>query len=278
MSLARLTTATLLAVSSTLVILFAPTWLVGAALGLFVALGAWEWARLVGYGVPWIRGAFVVTVSGLGGVALWAGEMQGQQFLLLAASGWWLWTAFRLGRRAGSPGCRGETLGTRASILALAVGVMVLVPPWVALTTYHGLVPAGPQWVLYGLALVWIADSAAYLVGHALGRTPLAPRLSPNKTREGFLGGVVACLIWAVGSALWLVDPARLPAVIGISLLAVGFSLVGDLFESKLKRQAGLKDSGNLLPGHGGILDRIDSTTAAMPVFFLGASAMGVTG
>lgn len=146
----------------------------------------------------------------------------------------------------------------RSSALFLA-GFVVLVPASLAMATLE------PRQLLAVLALVWVADSAAYFVGRALGRRKLAPSISPGKTWEGALGGVAGALVWAIICRRIFEDVAWTPYLAAAAILAA-VSIVGDLFESAAKRRAGVKDSGALLPGHGGILDRIDSATAVLPL------------
>ena len=156
-----------------------------------------------------------------------------------------------------------------------AVGLVVLVPAGLAMATL-GALP-----VLMVLGLVWIADTAAYLTGRAFGRRKLAPAISPGKTWEGVAGALVASIIYAIiwaqfdpGLAALVRGAAWLPYLAGAVLLCA-VSVAGDLFESAAKRRAGVKDSGRLLPGHGGVLDRIDSATATLPVALLLMQAMG---
>ena len=140
-----------------------------------------------------------------------------------------------------------------------AAGFAVLVPAALAMVRLEPLV------VLLALVLVWIADSAAYFVGRAWGRRKLAPAISPGKTWEGVGGGLIGATLYAIIIAFFT-DPGAWLALVVTALLLGMVSIVGDLFESAVKRQAGVKDSGSLLPGHGGILDRIDSATAALPL------------
>lgn len=140
-----------------------------------------------------------------------------------------------------------------------AAGFAVLVPAGLAMVRLEPLV------VLLVLVLVWIADSAAYFVGRAWGRRKLAPAISPGKTWEGVAGGLIGATLYAIIIAFFT-DPGAWLALVVTALLLGMVSIVGDLFESAMKRQAGVKDSGSLLPGHGGILDRIDSATAALPL------------
>jgi phosphatidate cytidylyltransferase len=161
--------------------------------------------------------------------------------------------------------------------LALFCGVPVLVPSFVALArlqiTTQGFA-RGPQIVLWLLLLVFAADIGAFFAGRSMGRRKLAPRVSPGKTWEGALGGLLMVALVAWGGAAYFDLPLGTAVAFGC---AVGvFSIVGDLTESMFKRAAGLKDSGALLPGHCGILDRIDSVTAAAPLYALGLFGSGV--
>jgi phosphatidate cytidylyltransferase len=156
---------------------------------------------------------------------------------------------------------------------ALVVGAVVLLATWVALVDLQAY---SPWLVLAAMAVVWIADTAAYFAGRRFGRRKLAPAISPGKTWEGVYGGLVAVAAYAVVLAL-VRFPAPLPAwgvavFVAALMLLAGVSVVGDLFESLMKRQAGVKDSGSLLPGHGGVLDRVDALLAAMPLAALAAA------
>ncbi|MFU9135934.1 phosphatidate cytidylyltransferase [Erwinia tasmaniensis] len=156
--------------------------------------------------------------------------------------------------------------------LRLLFGLLTIIPFfWGMLTLrqYHYDADhfAGAWWLLYVMLLVWGADSGAYMFGRLFGRHKLAPKVSPGKTWEGFLGGLVTSLVIAWLFRLW--TPLNVPIVtlLSCTVVAALASVLGDLTESMFKREAGIKDSGNLIPGHGGILDRIDSLTAAVPVF-----------
>jgi phosphatidate cytidylyltransferase len=160
----------------------------------------------------------------------------------------------------------------RARWLAALTGLLVLVPTWLALVELRNI---GPLLLLLLMSVAWISDTAAYFAGRRFGRHKLAPSISPGKTWEGILGAVLAVSLYA---ALWsLVWQAQFPHALksmrfgtfGMLLflwLLTVLGVYGDLFESALKRQAGVKDSGAMLPGHGGVLDRIDALTAVLPV------------
>ncbi|MFQ6371262.1 phosphatidate cytidylyltransferase [Shewanella sp. YIC-542] len=152
-------------------------------------------------------------------------------------------------------------------------GQLTLMPAFASFIALKSLsTPAQPYWggilVLLVMLVVWAADSGAYFVGKAVGRVKLAPRVSPGKTLEGFLGGLLTTLV-VVGGIMYFSPEQELGLIIGVVLLTALASALGDLSESMFKRVAQVKDSGTLLPGHGGVLDRIDSLTAALPVFTL---------
>lgn len=162
---------------------------------------------------------------------------------------------------------------THARVFKLAAATFAVVPAWCALALLHN---DDPAWLLLVLMTVWATDSGAYFAGRAFGKRKLAPRISPNKTVAGLVGGAVAGVSVATLGA-WLIGTSvsQLPLVALVALVTVLFSVVGDLFESMLKRHVGAKDSGNLIPGHGGIMDRVDSVLAALPVFALGKIWLG---
>jgi phosphatidate cytidylyltransferase len=196
--------------------------------------------------LAWLYGA----IAGLAVIALFAAGNRAARDTFLLGSVFWLiavplWLA------------RGVTPQARAALVAS--GFLVIVPAALALTW----LPA--REVLAVLILVWVADTAAYFFGRTWGRRQLAPSISPAKTWEGALGGVGGALAYAIILAAFAARSAWAPLLAAAALLGV-ISIVGDLFESAAKRQAGVKDSGALLPGHGGILDRIDSATAALPL------------
>jgi phosphatidate cytidylyltransferase len=130
---------------------------------------------------------------------------------------------------------------------------------------------AGPQWLMYGLMLVWVADIGAYFSGKRFGKNKLAPAISPGKTREGLYGAVASVSVYTVIAAYYFgLDIITAANLLLLAVVLTLVSVAGDLYESILKREHGVKDSGTILPGHGGMLDRIDSVLAAMPVFMVG--------
>jgi phosphatidate cytidylyltransferase len=259
-----LTAAVLIALALAVVLLLPPVATV-IALTLVVLAGAWEWSAFLRAPQGLVRALYVAIVAGLLPLAwrLTAGP-EGLAIVISVAVAWWiialLWVIF-------AP--------RRASRWAAALaGWLALVPCWVALLRLRLDLARGAQWMLFVLILVWVADVGAFFVGRRFGKMRLAPDVSPGKTWEGVLGGaVVSALVAVIGSRWFGIPPLFF---VPLCLAAVAFSVVGDLTESLLKRFAGVKDSGTLFPGHGGVMDRIDSVTSAAPVLFFGLLALGV--
>jgi phosphatidate cytidylyltransferase len=263
----RVITALILAPLVLSAIFFVPHPVTAAVLGVLVVLGAWEWSAFPGFTRASTRLAYAALV-GAATLALWliGVDDTALDVILLLAVLWWvlalLWIAFFPGRVN--------------RIAAALAGPVVLIPAWFALVRLHahGPAPDGPQLLTFLLLLVVAADVGAYFAGRAFGQHKLAPRVSPGKTWEGVGGGFAGASALAVGGAFWF-ELQLLPFVL-LCVFVVGVSVVGDLTESLFKRHAGVKDSGSLLPGHGGILDRIDSLTAAAPFFLLGMQYLGL--
>ena len=237
------------------IVLFLPPPAFHAALLLVVAAGAWEWSRLAGLSPVPVHAA--VAVASLA-VVLVSGAVPWGAFAWVGVA-WWLAALAAIVR------FRGPVPSRAPGRPALAIaGWLVLVPAGAALAEVHA-GPDGPALAMTLLAVVWAADTGAWFIGRRFGRTRLAPHVSPGKTWEGVAGGVVAGTATGAAAAWWLglAWSDLLPA----AALASGASVVGDLYESVAKRRAGVKDSGRLLPGHGGVLDRIDGLTAAAPVY-----------
>ncbi|MDP8986701.1 MAG: phosphatidate cytidylyltransferase [Pseudomonadota bacterium] len=229
---------------------------------------AWEWAGFGGLRGPGARIAYTAAIAGLLAISWrWCLDAAHLFTLLMLASAWW---AIALSYLIVAP-------VRHRPALALLCGIPVLVPAFTALSRVQ-VAPfgfaRGPDMVLWMLLLVFAADIGAFFAGRRWGRHKLAPRVSPGKTWEGAIGGLAGVALTALIGALHF----GLPLAAGVAFgCAVGiYSVIGDLTESMFKRGAGLKDSGNLLPGHGGILDRIDSVTAAAPLYALGLVGAGV--
>ncbi|WGI25932.1 phosphatidate cytidylyltransferase [Halomonas alkaliantarctica] len=236
----------------------------GGAFALFTALivllATWEWANLAGVTRSAQRAQLVAVMAVLMVVMWLIGAATSIWPLWLSAAGW-LVNLYWVTRYPAA----GEQW--QATARRLAMGLWVLLPCWVGFNVLRDI---GMVWLLFVLLLVWCADIGAYFVGRNWGKRKLAPHVSPGKSWEGVYGGLAATAILAILFALWL----PLGLVGGIALILITAvvtlaSVLGDLLESMLKRHRNIKDSSQLLPGHGGVLDRIDSLTAAIPLFAL---------
>jgi phosphatidate cytidylyltransferase len=263
----RILTASVLGVALLLVLFGLPVygsvWVFAAVVG----WAAWEWSAFGALRGRAARLTYAVAMVALMSLSWsWTRNPAHLLALLRMACVWWLlaflWLAF-------AP-------GWHRPWLVLLCGVPVLVPTFIALARMQIAARGfarGPEMVLWMLLLVFAADIGAYFAGRSLGRHKLAPRVSPAKTWEGAIGGLAAVALVSLIGTLHFGAPPILGVLFGC---AVGiFSVIGDLCESMFKRAAGLKDSGSALPGHGGILDRIDSVTAAAPLYALGLFGAG---
>jgi phosphatidate cytidylyltransferase len=254
-------------------ILFLPTSALAAIFGVFVLQGSWEWSKLAGLQHVIQRTAYVF-ITAISLLFAWKGmnnSLSVSQVFYIAL----FWWAVALVWVFNPALCKAHHLVARS--IKLLAGLLVLIPAWLAVVFLHQSGPLGPQYLIYGLALAWVADSGAYFAGKRWGRHKLAPSVSPGKTIEGALGAVVLVLLYAILSSFYfeLQGQVRTSFII-LGLILVPVSILGDLFESLLKRHSGFKDSGTLLPGHGGVMDRIDSLTAILPLYALGMLFMGL--
>ncbi|MDH3589268.1 MAG: phosphatidate cytidylyltransferase [Gammaproteobacteria bacterium] len=251
----RFATAMLVIVPLAAIIFFTPRIYGVLLLSFMVLAGAWEWGGFFPKMNKPLRVAYVALI-GIGMLIAWFGGGTAVMPVLWVAMVWWLF-AFAWVLRFPTP---------VPVLLVLFGGLFVLVPGWLALARLH--MQLGPQWLTFFFFVIAAADTGAYFSGKAFGRTRLAPKVSPGKTWEGALGGLVFVLLIAVAGAYWF----GWSPIFMISLcLAVALaSVIGDLTISMFKRHAHLKDSGSLFPGHGGVLDRIDSMSAGAPLFVIG--------
>ena len=256
---ARVITALFLVAGFLAVLFFLPPTPAGVVFAVVAALGGWEWA-----GLMQVAGRRRIVFGGLlFGLCLLFWTRPGDGFVLLWALATLFWLVF-------AP----LWMRLRWSAACATLGLVILLPTWAALVALH---QRSPLLLLAVMALVWVADIAAYFSGRAFGRHKLAPQISPGKTWEGVAGAIVGVMIYGMLVAPYLPvvrDIDRL-VLAGCLLLLTALSVLGDLFESFAKRQAGLKDSSQLLPGHGGILDRIDSQTSTLPMVALGLYLVG---
>lgn len=277
MTRTRLLAALVMAPLAIAAVLLLPTpWMAALSAAAFL-VGLWEWLRLTDIEDPIARGVLLVVNLLLMVALVWAsrsasgGSLVLFQIMTMIGVGWWCLAALWLRHYDFA-----SDHATHARVFKLAAGTLSVIPAWCALALIHAGQPHGNRWLLLALCIVWAADSGAYFAGRRFGRNKLSPRISPNKTVEGLIGGVAAGMLLAlIAAPLAGASVKQLPYIAIVAIWTILFSVVGDLFESLLKRHVGVKDSGHLIPGHGGVLDRIDSVLAALPVFALGQLLFG---
>lgn len=274
----RVLTAAVLAPLVILAILLLPDLWFALLWGIAIAVCAWEWSDLAGLATLPARGAFVaICVGAMTSYQQWAGETE--EWLAWPVVAWWF--VFSLLVRKIPAKLVAIQYPMAARLLA---GFFILVTAWILMVwTRHNL---GPVQTLYLFLLVWLADVAAYFTGKRWGFTKLAPEISPGKTVEGLYGALAAVAAYALVTGGILValgqgsftsfNPVQLLDLAMLSIVTLVVSVVGDLFESLAKRVRGVKDSGAILPGHGGLLDRLDSLIAAVAVFYAGSKMLGI--
>jgi len=269
----RILTALVLIPAVVASILLLPNTVLSAILGGVVLIGAFEWARMSGMESTWQRIVYVIITAALMVlIELLRSQQQLVDILLLIGAFWWL--AALIGLFTVKP--KDPLSSGQLSMLQAFVGFIVLIPSWLALIEIHAR-DAGPGLLLFLMILIWVADTGAYFSGRRWGRVKLAPNISPGKTREGVFGALIGAVLCAIALHYWgVLNEAGLVSIMLLCVVTSIFSVVGDLFESLFKRRRGMKDSGSILPGHGGVLDRIDSLTAAGPVFIVGLQMVGV--
>jgi phosphatidate cytidylyltransferase len=256
-------------------VLFLPSNMLAAAIGLLMMVGLWEWSLLAGLSSIVARAAYVAVNALLLAALAWKSgpELAPIKLVALLGVAWWLLVPLWLLRFDFAQERKPWTVA-----LKLFAGSAGVIPAWAAIYWLHhggaGLGHAsaqGPTWTMFVLLVIWAADTGAYFAGSRWGRRKLAPRISPGKSWEGLFGGLFLSLLLAtLAMPVLRLSWSQLPQLLMLVMVTVLISIAGDLFESLVKRHAGAKDSSDLIPGHGGVLDRIDSLLAALPVFVLG--------
>jgi len=273
----RVITALILAPLFVWCVIALPTTYISLLFAAMITVGATEWMRLMGEPAVIGKYKFIGLIWLLMVLSAWVSQHTMLFYLLLSVSAaWWCYAVWLLQRYSAHVlQCEAQGEITQFSLSALpAIGVVLLVPTWIAMVVLHSI---SPYWLLLMMVLIWGADTGAYFAGRAFGKRKLAPQVSPGKSWEGVAGAMAMTVVVAlVGGVLLDVSGVALFGLVILSLITVAFSIVGDLMESLMKRRVGVKDSGTLLPGHGGVLDRIDSLTAAAPIFALGVSLLGI--
>jgi phosphatidate cytidylyltransferase len=256
----RIITAVIALLALLFVLFYAPQELALGVIVVVMLAGAWEWSAFLGHSGSAARVAYVAIIAGLLAAVTLLDVSAVRVFQLALA--WWLaalgWIFF-----FPTP---------IPAVVRWISGALVLVPLYLAMILLY---QAAPELLLFALLIVWVADTGAFFAGKFLGRVKLAPDISPGKTWEGVIGGLAAVVVLVLLRTTWA--DTDLAVMIPFCLAVASLSIVGDLTVSMFKRTAGLKDSGSLFPGHGGVLDRIDSISAAAPLFALGVSWVGLS-
>ena len=260
----RLLTAIVFLPLILLLIYFAPEMVFAPFAALFLVLSAWEWSNFIGFQHRFFRFYYVIIMMLAMLFAVWLPAIP----LLAVGVAAIIWSLIAILRYQFNR----SPFGMQYPVVRIVMGMVVIVPCWVAFMTLRFYPAFGSNWLLVGLALAWGSDTGGYFAGRLFGKHQLVTRVSPKKTVEGLLGSFFVGILVSVIAAFYLVPNwhQRLLFCI-IALLAVGLAVTGDLMVSLLKRLVGLKDTSQLLPGHGGLLDRVDSVAGALVVFTLGA-------
>ncbi|MEX2124146.1 MAG: phosphatidate cytidylyltransferase [Woeseia sp.] len=259
----RILTAIVAAALILLVLFVFPAPAARAVIAAIILAAAWEWAKFLSLTGVAARLCYVAAIGALLAAATWlTPSPAATEIILKVGLAWWfaalIWVFFY-------PTPIARPIGW-------ICGALVLVPAYIALVSLYSL---KPEALLFALIIIWAADSGAYFAGKRFGRVKLAPNISPGKTWEGVIGGLVAVVLVLVAARFYWVN-LDIAVIVPFCLAVATLSVVGDLTVSMFKRNAGLKDSGRVFPGHGGVLDRIDSVTAAAPLFALGIGWAGL--
>ena len=234
-----------------------------ALIALVTALGAWEWSALVGFERVLLRGLFVVMIL----LGVWLCMHLSLLPIMAIGMLYWVWVSFAIMRfNAGK-----LPLGLESASLRIFSGIVFFITGFLAIIAIRSMLVNGPEWLLLMMIIIMATDTGAYFSGRLWGKKPMAERVSPKKTWAGFWGGLlIALLVSIIGTWFFNMQWSQRLAFWCLSVVAAFFSMVGDLSISVMKRQTGIKDSGSLLPGHGGFLDRMDSVYSGMVIFTLG--------
>ncbi len=255
-----ITAAVLIVAALVFILVFSTPWFAVATLILLVSIGGMEWANLVS--LKEIRKGLYVAWMLLLAYFAYKSQTLSWFFVSLGFLWWFINLVMLLRYKQGTP------FYTNNPLMLRLAGFFVIISAWSAAVILHA---HSPYLILFLVLLVAAADTGAYFAGKAFGKNKLVPQISPGKTREGLLGGFIAALIIAfIGASLLGIAEGNFSSFIYLSAIAALMSVAGDLFISLMKREADEKDSGNILPGHGGILDRVDGLIATLPLFALG--------
>ena len=261
-----MTAAVLIVASLIIILVFSNQWFALATLAIVVSVGGMEWANLVSL-KSFKQSLYVVGMLFLAYCAYNSHTLS--WFFVTLGFLWWFINLIMLARYK-----QGNSYYANNPLMLRFSGYFVILSAWSAAIILHA---QSPYLILFLVLLVAAADSGAYFSGKAFGKNKLVPQISPGKTREGLFGGLLASLVIAVIGATFIeFNEGGFSNFIILSFFVALMSVAGDLFISLMKREAGEKDSGSILPGHGGILDRVDGLIATLPLFALGVGWLAI--
>jgi len=268
----RVITALLITPLAIAMILLLPSTIFGIVIAGLCLLATWEWTRMTGMRSRGLR-AILLALCAVVLLLLWIyADAAAGWITIIAGCLWWFVALTWLKHFSFGAAPTRENIAIK-----LIAGALAILPAWTAMMQLHRGQNSPHTWGLYALMLVWAADSFAYLAGRRWGKIKLAPNISPGKTIAGVYGALVGSgAVALIGGWLLGVRGGSLLGLLVLALIAVLFSVVGDLFESLIKRHCNVKDSGTLFPGHGGAFDRLDGVFAALPFFALGKFLLGL--
>lgn len=250
-------------------VFFLPNVYFSVVIGIFILAGSWEWSNLIKLKKSPARYVYIIVLAIAGYTfSIFTNKSVSIIWLIsVCGSLWWLYAIYEFRYKAESK------KGIMSSMAGkMLMGYLILIPAWAVPVFIQGQGANSNLLLLYLFLVVWGADSAAYFAGKKFGKNKLAPSISPGKTYEGLYGGLSAVILLTLifGMNDWGFGQNQILFMMVLAVICTLFSVAGDLTESRVKRIAGVKDSGSLFPGHGGVMDRIDAFTAAAPVFSLG--------
>ncbi len=264
MLLQRILTAIPLAILSVWAILYQSTEVLMYAFLLVTFIAGWEWGQLAGIKARSLRIVLAIVLTVTVYLAYrYILHTPWLHYMLMVTVTWWCLVMYRMAVKPPAPA------SDKFSVIKLLIAFITIVPPVLSLLRVHE-IGQGAYWLLYMISLVWVADIGAYFSGRKFGKVKLAPHLSPGKTREGLYGGLLLTSLYSgAASVFFKLNFEQAFWLLVVTMLATLISVAGDLFISLLKRERGIKDTGTILPGHGGVLDRIDSMTSSAPFFLV---------
>ena len=259
----RILTAIPLAIFVFWIIFYQPTSVFSYFIIFVILIAGYEWAKLSGVNNLLLRVIYAIVITAFTW-SLYKYAADYISWVIYFSVLWWLAVTFYL------MSAKPKEENTSLKLDKLIIAFIVLPAAALAMQKIHGF-SQGAAWLFYALSLVWVADIGAYFSGKSFGKNKLAPAISPGKTKEGLYGAILATSIYTIAASYYFnLNLEQSALLVFLSVILTLVSVSGDLYISFLKREIGLKDTGNILPGHGGILDRIDSVLAAMPVFIAG--------